>query len=59
MIDRSLRDAFGVLYCPFWSFGVELRLDCRYTPVSSARFLTGGVSKCDILLIVDLWQYCT
>ena len=26
--------------------------------VSGGRFLTGGLFDCDIILIVDLWQYC-
>ena len=57
MIDRFLGDAVGVLSCQFWStvlqYGARLPI---YTlkfilldrVVSGARFLNGGVFKCDI-----------
>ena len=48
MIYRFLWDAFGVLSCPFWS--TALQYGARLIgEVSGARFLTGGVFKCDIV----------
>ena len=52
MIDHFLKDASGVLSCPFWSS--VLQCDARLPihtfkrAVSGARFLTGGVFECDI-----------
>ena len=55
MIDRFLGDAFGVLFCQFWSTvlqsGARLlihTLKLLDRAVSGARFLTGGVFECDI-----------
>ena len=52
MIDRFLRDAFGVLSCQFWSIvlqsGVNTHLKLLDRAVSGARFLTGAVFECDI-----------
>ena len=55
MIDHLLRDALGVLSCPFWSnvlrCGSRLlitHLQLLDRAVSGARFLTGGVFECDI-----------
>ena len=57
MIDRFVRDAFGVLSCPFWSTvlqcGARLPIYTTRAPlvdpaVSGARFRTGGVFECNI-----------
>ena len=53
MIGHFLRDAFGVLYCPFWSTvlqcGADIHLKLLDRVVSGAWFLTGGgVFECDI-----------
>ena len=54
MIDRILRDVFGVLFCQFWSIvlqsGARLHILLKLLDraVSGARFLTGGVIECDI-----------
>ena len=56
MIDRFLGDAFGVLFCQFWSIVLQssARLPIHALiklldrAVSGARFLTGGVFECDI-----------
>ena len=54
MIDHFLRDASGVLSCPFWSTVLQC---CARLPeylklldraVSGTRFLTGGVFEFDI-----------
>ena len=54
MMDHFLRDASGVLSCPFWStvlqcggrLSTHLKLLDR--AVSGARFHTGGVFECAI-----------
>ena len=52
MIDHFLRDASGVLSCPFWSTVLQcgallpihtLRLKLFHRAVSGILFLTGGV----------------
>ena len=55
MMHRFLGDPRGVLSCPFWSTllqrGARLQihtLNYHGPVVSGARFLTGGVFKCDI-----------
>ena len=55
MIDRFLRDDFGVLSCQFWSTVLQSdawmlihTLKLLYRAVSGAQFLTGGVFECDI-----------
>ena len=56
MIDHFLRDASGVLSCPFWSTvlqwcsAADTNLKLLDRAVSGARFLTGGVIECDISL---------
>ena len=57
MIDRFLGDAFGVLFCQFWSIvlqsGAHLPIHTFKLldrAVSGERFLTGGVFECDISL---------
>ena len=65
MIDHILRDAFGVLSCPFWSTvlqyawcsAVDTHLKLLDRAVSGARFLTGGELSVT-LLILDLLQFC-
>ena len=62
MIDCFLGDAFGGLYCPFWSTFCSMVLGCRYT--TSA---TGPCSQCQQFVIcrcglsdihiLNLWQY--
>ena len=54
--DHFLRDASGVLSCPFWSTvlqcGARLPIHTLHalldSEVSGTRFLTGGVLECDI-----------
>ena len=66
MIDHFLRDASGVLSCPFWSAvlpcGARLPIHIHLKPldraVSGARFLTGVVWVCHCSSIVDLLQFC-
>ena len=53
MIDHFVRDASGVLSCPFWSSAVwcsaaDTHLKLLDRVVSCARFLTGGAFECDI-----------
>ena len=55
MIDRFLKDAFGVLFMPVseycsavWRSSADLHLELLDSVVSGASFLTGGMSECDI-----------
>ena len=64
MIDRFLRDTFGVFSCPFWGTVLQcgawlLIYTLNYWTVQSVvpGFLL-GVSMSVTLLIVDLCQYC-
>ena len=66
--DRSLLGRyFRILSCQFWSTVLQMwcsaadKIRCNptlllYRAVSGARFLTGGVFEC--VLIVDLLQFC-
>ena len=55
MIDHMLGDAFGVLYCQFWSTvsavfcsAADTYLKLLDLAVSGTQFLTGDVFECDI-----------
>ena len=56
MMDHVVRDAFGVLSCPFWSMycsalwcmAADTHLKLLDCAVCSASFLNGGVFECDI-----------
>ena len=50
MIDRFLRDAFGVFSCQFsvWCSAADTHLKLLDRAVSGARFLTEAVFECDI-----------